>query len=339
MSLKLTLPIVLFVAWLCLSAQSVVSAVYLPQRSLDIRSSTASVTTQHTVSFTFPGSASVGSIKFEYCDSPLEVLSCVAPPGVDAAAAVLTAQSGETGFSVLSQTSNEVVLTRVPAATGSQLNSYTLNGVKNPSNIGSFYLRISSYASINATGPSIDFGGTVGAITQGISINTEVPPILEFCAAVSITSTCASASGNFVNLGTFSSNSTATGTTQFLVGTNANFGYVVTLNGNTLTSGNDVIAALSTSGSSQKGQSQFGMNLRANSNPPVGSDPAGGSGSPTANYGTPNIFRFNNGEIVASNSTVSDIQIYTASYIVNIGGGQAPGVYNTTLTYVATATF
>ncbi len=115
-----------------------------------------------------------------------------------------------------------------------------------------------------------------------------------------------------------------------MVGTNAPFGYVVSTTGNTLTSGNNVIAGMSTQGPSQAGQSQFGINLRDNNSPDVGADPSGGSGNPTANYNVVNRFKFGNNDVIASHSFVSDNEKYTVSYIVNIDSAQPIGIYNTT---------
>jgi hypothetical protein len=42
---------------------------------------------------------------------------------------------------------------------------------------------------------------------------------------------------------------------------------------------------------------------------------------------------------VASVAGVSAANLFTNSYIVNVGGDQAAGVYTATLTYICTATF
>src|SRR5664279_4606683 len=143
----------------------------LQSRSLNLASVKAGDITRHTVDFNFPGIANVGSIVFEYCaNSPLEAILCLSPAGLDASSATLSAQSGETGFSILSQSANSITIHRTSAATGLGANSYEFSGVKNPSNVGSFYLRIHTYPSIDGTGPENDFGATVGVITQGVTI-------------------------------------------------------------------------------------------------------------------------------------------------------------------------
>jgi hypothetical protein len=135
--------------------------------------------------------------------------------------------------------------------------------------------------------------------------------------------------------------------------TNAGFGYSITVNGATLTSGSNTISAMGSATTGVHGLSQFGMNLVANttttSTPAVGSNVA-----PTANgtnykgeavspYDTPDTFKFVTGNIIADSANGgaggTDAQIFTASYIVNVPGSQPAGTYTTTLTYICTPTF
>jgi hypothetical protein len=107
-----------------------------------------------------------------------------------------------------------------------------------------------------------------------------------------------------------------------------------------MTSGNNFIPAMSSGDTSQAGTSQFGINLRSNSLPPVGSNPTGGgNGEPTAAYNTPNQFQFLDSDIIAESSGADYLREYTVSYIVNVSGSQAPGIYVSTLTYVCTGSF
>jgi hypothetical protein len=127
---------------------------------------------------------------------------------------------------------------------------------------------------------------------------------------------------------------------QMVLATNAVSGYNLFLNGTTMTSGNDTIPAMTASDVSRPGTSQFGINLRANTTPAVGANVQGpGLGTPSANYGTADFFRFVPGELIASSPSVTDFSKYTVSYIVNISRDQDPGIYVTTLEYVAVATF
>jgi hypothetical protein len=107
-----------------------------------------------------------------------------------------------------------------------------------------------------------------------------------------------------------------------------------------MTSGNDTIAALSLPTSSRAGTSQFGINLRANAVPGVGADSTGsGVIAPTNNYNIPNQFKFQSGDVIASSPGPSNFKTLTVSYIVNISPNQAIGIYDTTITYICTASF
>ena len=107
-----------------------------------------------------------------------------------------------------------------------------------------------------------------------------------------------------------------------------------------MTAGNRVIPALALPSLSIPGTGQFGINLRANTAPSVGTDISGtGSGSVAAGYATPNVFRFQNGDIVATSPISTEYNRYTISYLVNIPTNQAAGRYASTITVIATTTF
>jgi len=109
-----------------------------------------------------------------------------------------------------------------------------------------------------------------------------------------------------------------------------------------MTSGSNIIPALPTQTISQPGVSQFGINLRQNSNPSVGANPENGqvaSGSVDSRYNVPNQFRFVDGERVAGANGPSGFNRYTVSYMVNVDREQKPGVYASVFTYTAIASF
>lgn len=125
-----------------------------------------------------------------------------------------------------------------------------------------------------------------------------------------------------------------------IAATNADFGLAIAAYGTTMTSGNNIIPALTTPTVSAPGNAQFGLNLRNNSDPDIGEDPSGGGvAMPTAAYNIPNRYVFNSGDIVATSPAVTDTRKFTSSYIVNVSSSQPPGVYTATLTYICTATF
>jgi hypothetical protein len=329
----------LLVAFILVQVGRSAHAFELSNRTLEIKTSIGGATTQHILSFNFEDPETIGSLDLQYCTSPVEAIACTPPPGLNAASAVLSAQSGETGFTILSQNANEIVLSRAPSTTGLQLNSYTFDNVVNPSNKGPFFLRINTYASTDATGPKIDFGGTAGSITQSISISAEVPPILQFCVGITIQGFCTIVDGTFLDLGVLTSTRAAVGTSRFQAYTNAEFGYSVRVTGTTITSGNNVINALASPTPSSPGTRQFGINLRANTQPAVGADPISGNGVIAANYVIPNRYTYNDGDVLVTNPGIGDFETYTVTYLVNIIDNQTPGIYNTILTYFCTANF
>ena len=145
--------------------------------------------------------------------------------------------------------------------------------------------------------------------------------------------------------------------------TNAGQGYIITVNGSTLQSGSNNIAAMSSTAVPVPGISQFGLNLKANDTTylaaatgaevaPLPSESVIGGvtyrGQAATGYDVVNEFRFNSGESVANsyngytpgvNTAATDGQIYTVTYIANVPGSQPAGDYSTTLTYICTPTF
>jgi len=210
----------------------------------------------------------------------------------------------------------------------------------NPSAIGSFFVRISTYQSVDASGTRLDYGSVVNSINQGVNISTEVPPILKFCVGLTLGDDCSTDSDSVVNLGDLKTNAVAKGSSQMIAATNAEFGLAIAVYGTSMTSGNNVIAPLINPTISAPGNAQFGLNVRKNTDPVVGQDPSGpGVVVPAARYDTPNRYAFTSGDLVATSPVATDSRKITASYIVNISPAQPPGVYTATLTYICTATF
>jgi len=318
-------------------------AALLTGRGFTFPNSNASAVTDYTITLQVNSSSTLGSILVEVCsNSPLEVEACVAPNGFDISHATIISQSGLGNLSIFSQTANTIIFTHPPAAiVPPQQISIKLNNVTSPSASGSYYGKLTTFASTDASGPSTDFGGLAFAITDNLQLTTIVPPYLGFCAAVQITAyDCRTADGNYVNLGNLSSTTTRSGQTQLVVATNAFGGYIIQTGGATLLSGNNVIAAMGIPAASQIGTAQFGINLRANATPLVGADVSGpGLGEPTTNYDTPNRYLFVPNDIIAQSSNADDYRKYTVSYIVNIPPSQPAGVYVSTITFVCTGSF
>lgn len=315
----------------------------LNSRSLRIGDPAVGATTDHIFTFSYANTTdSVGSVVFEYCTSPLFEIACVAPPGMDASSATLSQQSGETGYSIIGRQVNKLTLGRAaPSPALSNPSQYSFAGIVNPAGVPDpFYVRITTHASVDGTGPFIDFGAVVNATTQGVHISSEVPPILKFCVGLALGNDCSTANENVIDLGDMSSTRTSSGTSQMIAATNAEFGLAIGVYGTSMTSGNNVIPALTTPTVNAPGNAQFGLNLRDNSDPNVGLEPSGiGIAIPTGQYATPNRYMFESGSTVATSPAATDTRKFTASYIVNVPPNQTPGVYTATLTYVCTATF
>ncbi len=318
----------------------------MPNRSLIVQSAVPSDTNVlYDFTFDLTTAGSLGSVLFKFCsNSPLIADPCTQPSGFDATSALINTQFGETGFTIHpSSDANNIIITRTPIAIGPTPRSvgYEFSGITNADVAGSQYVRITSYVTTDASGSQVDEGGVAYSLSGGISISTTVPPYLLFCSGVTISGLdCLNISGSGINVGLLEPTTTAIGTSQLLIATNAESGYTISTIGTTLTAGNFAIDGMTTKAVSAQGTNQFGLNLRSNTTPIGGTDPSGpGLGIPSPDYNTPNQFKFVNGDILASNGNASDINKFTASYIVNITDSKEPGIYSTTLTFLALATF
>jgi hypothetical protein len=315
----------------------------LGPRALQLNDNSTSASANYLLTFHTSSVGELGSIRLQFCSNDAVINDpCSSPIGFSDSNATLATQYGLSGFTISPlSTSNIILLTRTSAEATVTEAQYLITGITNPSVPGSYYLRIQTYATSDANGPDSDYGGDAFAIANNIQISAEVPPYLIFCTGVTITGeSCENANGDYLDVGELSAAAASTASSQMLVATNANYGYSITMYGTTMDSGNNIIPALSNNDVSRPGVAQFGLNLRSNNTPSNGQDPFGpGVGEPTANYDQVNSYRFDNGDVIASSTKSDNLREYTASYVVNVPNTQAPGVYVTTLTYVALATF
>ena len=316
------------------------SAAALSPRNITVGSSGQGVTTNYVVAVTTATTANIGSIKFEFCTTATG--ACVKPGGVTTTGATLDAQSGATGFTIDNTTDGVPFITRVAASVNSGVAlSYTLGTIVNPSATNTtYYVRTTTYTGTDGvTGPT-DTGAVALSTAQPVQLTGVTPEILVFCVGTSIGADCTSVAGNTIDFGDFSPTATSSGTSVMQAQTSAANGYKITVHASTLSSGVNTIPALAAQTASTIGTSQFGLNLRANATPAVGADLTGaGTGTYAANYGTADSYRFGSGEVVAQAAVPTNANTFTSSYIVNIGGSQAAGVYTATMTYICTASF
>jgi hypothetical protein len=273
-------------------------------------------------------------------------------------------QSGAPGFTLNNSTNGAPYITRTAAnVTANTAVAYQLLSVTNP-NVPltpnyTFFVRISTFTSTDATGSPVDTGTVAASTSTQIALDGTMPESLVFCTGGTVGTTagvpdCATATSGSVSFNQlFSPTDTATASSQMAASTNAGSGYVITVNGVTLTSGSNTIPAMGSATTGVRGIGQFGLNLKANtvatSTPAVGAEvaPAANAanyrGQALAGYNTVDTFKFVTGDSVANSGNTSlggtDAQIFTASYIVNVSGSQPAGTYTTTVTYICTPTF
>lgn len=293
--------------------------------------------------FELASSVDIGSVVFDFCTNNAFINTpCDPPTALDVQGVSLVAQSGATGFNVHpNTTANRLVLSRLPSNSGPGVLEYHLSGVHNTSEArDTVYVRIYVLPTTDGTGTYTDAGAVAYSTGEGLNVGAYVPPFLLFCVGVTVEIDCTSTEGSQIDLGELEPNFTTAATSQYAGATNDESGYTVTIYGTTLTAGNQTIPPLQVPTASQPGISQFGINLRDNSSPDVGSNAFGpGSSAPTANYATVDSYQFISGDIISIAPDRSSYDRLTVSYIVNVNADQPPGVYAATFTYIAVASF
>lgn len=313
----------------------------LQNRSLRIDTTEPGETTNYTISWRYPTNTTIGSVRFVLCADPYVLDACSATPAGDFSGGNLVSQTGITGFNISSQSASEILMTRPSGGASTAQSTYVFENMVNPTGLTSkFYVQIFTYSSTDGSGTPNHISSVANATTRPIMINSEVPPILYFCAALTVDEWCEDVNGNFIDYGNLDPENGHSATSQFGVATNALGGYIVTVNGNTMTAGNKKIESLSAPTAYATGEPQFGINLRANSGPALGQDVTGaGIGVVNPDYDSPDLFKYQDGDTVASAVTGSLFNTYTVTYIVNLPEDQPSGIYNTTLAYICTASF
>ncbi len=357
--------LVLVLSLIAFSTSPKVVAAQITNRSLTLESvgsvggSDPGGVVNHLFTFDLATASAIQSVQFQYCT--IADGTCTTPTGLVTTSVTLGTNTSSffSGFTVTNTTNGAPYITSATAVTPTTGTPYSveLDSVTNPTTTNTtFYVRITTYSTTNATGTVIDSGNVAASTANPIVLTGTMPESLIFCTGATVSETnsipdCTTATAGNVSFNQlFSPTSTATATSQMAASTNANYGYVITVGGATLTSGTNTITAMTTATTSSIGTSQFGMNLEVNTTPAVGTalTPASSgtnyTGLPQAGYNTANTFKFNSGDTIANSANTgtngpTDAQIYTVSYIVNVPGNQPAGTYTTTLTYICTATF
>lgn len=323
---------------------SVSASLRLQDRSLYMDSVEAGANTFYRLSFRYMSPDPVGSFELLFCEDPIPYHPCDIPAGLSAGGVTLGTQTGEGGFVITERSTNRLVFSRtavVPTSPGAS--SYFLDGMVNPTSTDkAFAIRIKTFTSSDATGPQVDFGSVRGQITDAIIIETQVPPMLIFCLAQQVDYNCTDTNEvYYTDMGELTSEETLSAQSEMAVGTNASAGFSIIAHGMPMSAGTNVITALDQPTLSQAGTNQFGINLVENTAPLVGSNPFGewANAVASADYSQPDHFKFTSGDEVAYSPNVSLMRKFTVSYIVNASPRLKPGVYTTTVNFVATGRF
>jgi hypothetical protein len=300
----------------------------------------------------------IGSVVIEFCaNSPIIGDSCSIPNGMDTNYGTLSLNSvtgNITGLSVDTTHSsvNRVVLTRSALAVANgpvtlTLGNGTTNGITNPSN-GSitFYARILTFVTTDGSGSesanATDAGGVALSTANQLNVTAKVQETLTFC--VYTLATCTDG-GSSVTLGDIngvlaSTSTTYTGTAKYDVASNAFGGVSVKVKGDTLKSGTFSITPTGgacTADSTSTATEQFGLRLSAlgagqTATAPYDCSP-GSHGFDIANVNT--VY----GQEIGKTVGATDVSATTIEFAAKSAGTTEAGVYTSTLTLVATATY
>lgn len=332
-----------------------------------LMSSTASAATNvaYQVNFTtVTNNQTIGSVVVEFCDnSPIIGETCTAGAGfLNSNFATLTVNNVSgliTGLSVdtTNSTANRVVLTRTAATVANGAVSFTLgngttNGFTNPANSNTtFYARIMTFTNTTGTPPSgdennaTDAGGIALSTASQLFVTAKVQEALTFCVYTAVD--CATG-GNAVNLGDLngvlaSNTTTYTANASFDIASNAVTGVSVRLKGDTLKSGPFSITAAGASclvDPTSTATEMFGLRMATLGSGTVATAPydciAGRHGFDTnATTGTTSLF----GQQIAATTGATDTTTSAIEFAAKSANTSEAGIYTTTLTLIATATY
>ncbi len=135
------------------------------------------------------------------------------------------------------------------------------------------------------------------------------------------------------NLGTLTTEHTATKTTSIKIRNYLSGGYILQIIGDPPKFDGHTLSTSNTPVVSKAGTEQFGMNIVANTNPGVGADPKqepadkGVFGEAEPGYATSNMFKYQSGDVFARSVQDTGGTDYTISMIVNISSSTPSGHY------------
>ena len=240
-------------------------------------------------------------------------------------------------------------------------NSTGTSWIKNPTSAGTFYARISTFSDLYTT--AVDQGAVTGSVQNTIDITSRVQEQLNFSignAWVAAGATCAALNNTgALNLGNASNNYTLDPSTAYeatsywRLSTNANNGSTVQYSGDTLktASGTAITPLTTTATASTTGTEQFGLGLNSgDSNQSLGNAtwataPYNAANGTITTGGTAK-FAFDTTSVSSPKAmyTVPSANTVTCDtgsvrYLANISTTTKPGLYQTSIAYIATPTY
>lgn len=334
-------------------------------RSIKMSSTAVSATNvAYQVNFTtVTNNQTIGSVVVEFCsNSPILGDTCSNPAGflnTNFSTLTLNSVTGNiTGLTIdkTDSTSNRLVLTRTAGAVANGPVSFTLgdgstNGLTNPSTNATFYARIMTFT--NTTGSaggnentnSTDAGGIAISTANQLNVTAKVQESLLFCVYTG--ATC-SAGGTAVTLGDqngvlASTTTTYTANANFDVASNAVHGVSVHMQGTTLKSGSFTIApagATCLTDPTSSSTEMFGLRMLTlgtgtSATAPYNCTTGSHAFDSSTTSGIPSLF----GEEIASTSGPTDVSSSTIELAAKSANTTSAGIYTTTLTLIATATY
>lgn len=143
----------------------------------------------------FDATVAAGSLVIDFCtETPLMDAVCTRPTGMDTTPCAFTAVTGQVSaannWTCTSTTNGQILMQgdgTTDIAAGTQ--TFDLTGITNPSTVGTFFARVSTYANITQgtySGPTsagnfVDFGGIALSTVNVITITARVQEQMTFC--------------------------------------------------------------------------------------------------------------------------------------------------------------
>lgn len=313
---------------------------------------------QYKVSFTT--SAAMQSLVISFCsNSPLIGDStCTAPTGMNIASATITAGAPAVTWTP-TITGSSIKLASSASVTAGAV-SFTINGITNPSTVGTYYARITTYIGTDfgasaipavawsapgAEGTYVDFGGIAMSSTRPITVTARVMESLLLCTSALAYSglSCTGATTPSVTIGHgtptsyIDTSAVDTASVYTQISTNASNGYAVYLRGSNSCGGLSkdggttcgipaVNSGSATPLAITAGTAAFGMKFSA------GTAHSGGTGTNTA------VTRWNGSTgYMMDTATANDNITYVYGSKVIDGASQQANSVENTITLAATA--